>query len=82
MRKLSVTIMLLAGLFVATGCDELEEVTIQFGGYGPPAGYYDDHYSSHDYDDYYYEEVVYEETYYEDSWYYDDWSTGWFDWGW
>ncbi len=81
MRKLSLTIMLLAGLFAATGCDELEEVTIQLG--GPPAGYY-----SHDYqDDYYYEEVVYEETYYEDtyyedSWYYDDWSTGWFDWGW
>lgn len=69
-RILSIVLILSAGTFLA-GCDELEDISIDLGGFGGYGRYYDPSPS------YYYEEEVWVEEYYvEDSWSWYD-SYGW-----
>jgi hypothetical protein len=69
MKRLSVILLLSAALLAPTGCDELEDIDLDFEIYADPGyGWYD---TGGYYDDVYVEEYWYEETYYEDSWY--DW---------
>lgn len=65
------TIVLLSGALAMTaGCDELEELTIELGGWGVPyVGGYGDPGPYYSEEVWVEEEYMVEEVYYEDPWY-------------
>lgn len=74
MKRLLLIVSLAGTLALATGCDELEDLTIDLGGWGAPFGYGGTHYSARDCcEEVWYEEEYREDYYYVEELWYDDW---------
>lgn len=69
MKRLLLVLSLAGTLVLATGCDELEDISIDLGGWGIPFGYGGWYDSRQDCC----EEVWYEESYVVEEVWYDDW---------
>lgn len=77
MRRMWPILALTGALFLAAGCDELEEINIDLGGYGLPllyGGYYDQSPRGWQEEVWIEEECYVEEYYVEDWWYEDEWA--------